>query len=87
MYTVKELRKNSWEKLRSAGDLLKTRKFNNAVYLCGYAVELGLKAHLRRSRVNRLAGDQKRICCDEAAKADDPRFRGICSYSQNKTAC
>jgi HEPN domain-containing protein len=46
MLSVQELRAISNARLRDAEVLLKARRFDGAVYLCGYAVESALKARI-----------------------------------------
>jgi HEPN domain-containing protein len=46
MLSVRELRVIATARLRDAEALLKARRFDGAVYLCGYAVEIALKARI-----------------------------------------
>ncbi len=49
MIAIAELRKTAREHLRLAGILHKNRAYDGAVYHCGYAVEIALKARLCRT--------------------------------------
>lgn len=49
MLSVRELRAISIARLRDAEVLLKARRFDGAVYLCGDAVEIALKARICRT--------------------------------------
>ena len=46
MLTVKELHKIKQSRLRDAKALMIKRRYDGAIYLCGYAVELALKARI-----------------------------------------
>jgi len=46
MPTKYELRKVAWEKFRTAKSLLGQKQWNDASYLCGYAVEILLKVRI-----------------------------------------
>ncbi len=46
MLTIAELRRIAKARLDDAEALLHTRRYDGAVYLCGYAVELALKARI-----------------------------------------
>ncbi len=46
MITKEELRKKAWIEYQDANALLKQKRWDNAVYICGYAIELLLKARL-----------------------------------------
>ena len=46
MKNIKQLRELAWEQIRSAKSLLALRHWNNAANLCGFAVELVLKARI-----------------------------------------
>ena len=46
MISIKDLRAKSRAHLRDAKILLQAKRFDGAAYLCGYAVELGLKARI-----------------------------------------
>ncbi len=43
MMERKELKKIAWARLKDAEVLFNARRYDGAVYLCGYAVELALK--------------------------------------------
>jgi len=47
--TRKDLQQIATARLRDAKALLKTRRFDGGVYLCGYAVEIALKARICRT--------------------------------------
>lgn len=49
MIDRKELRKISKARIRDAEALLSARRFDGSVYICGYAIELGLKARICRA--------------------------------------
>ncbi len=49
MIAIAELRKTAREHLRLAGILHKNRAYDGAVYHCGYAVEIALKARFCRT--------------------------------------
>jgi len=49
MLPVGELRAIARARLRDGEVLLKARRFDGAVYLCGYAVEIALKARICRT--------------------------------------
>ncbi len=49
MITTKDLRAISRERLRDARALLRAKRFDGAYYICGYAVELALKARSCRT--------------------------------------
>ena len=49
MIALAELRKTAREHLRLAGILHKNRAYDGAVYHCGYAVEIALKARICRT--------------------------------------
>jgi HEPN domain-containing protein len=46
MISLKDLRKIAKARLKDAGVLLAARRYDGAIYLCGYAVELTLKAQI-----------------------------------------
>ena len=46
MLKIEELRQIAKERLEEADILWRNKKFDGAVYLCGYAVELGLEARI-----------------------------------------
>jgi HEPN domain-containing protein len=46
MITHKELRKTALERLNDAEALLTANRFDGAMYICGYAVEIALKAKI-----------------------------------------
>ena len=46
MLTKKELKKIAKARLKDAEVLLSGKRFDGAVYLCGYVIELGLKAKI-----------------------------------------
>jgi hypothetical protein len=41
-----ELKRLAADRLKDAQSLLKAKRYNGAIYLCGYAVELALKARI-----------------------------------------
>jgi len=49
MITTKDLRAISRERLRDARALLRAKRFDGTYYVCGYAVELALKARCCRT--------------------------------------
>jgi HEPN domain-containing protein len=49
MIPIKELRKLASARLQDAEILLKGRRYDGAVYLCGYSVELMLKAKISKT--------------------------------------
>lgn len=49
MIALTDLRKTAREHLRPAGILHKNRAYDGAVYHCGYAVEIALKARICRT--------------------------------------
>jgi HEPN domain-containing protein len=49
MISTKELRTISRKRLRDAQVLLRAKRFDGAWYLCGYAIELALKARICRT--------------------------------------
>jgi hypothetical protein len=49
MISRKEIKKVARARLRDAEALVSARRFEGAIYLCGYAVELGLKARICRT--------------------------------------
>ena len=49
MISTKELRTIARERLRDARVLLRAKRFDGAWYLCGYAIELALKARICRT--------------------------------------
>lgn len=49
MISRKEIRKVARARLKDAEALVSARRFEGAIYLCGYAVELGLKARICRT--------------------------------------
>lgn len=49
MLTRTELRNIARGRLRDAETLLQSRRYDGAIYLCGYAVEIALKARICRS--------------------------------------
>ena len=49
MISTKDLRAIARARLRDAQVLLRARRFDGAFYLCGYAVELALKARICRT--------------------------------------
>jgi len=46
MIQVKDLRKIAQARLKDADILLASRRYDGAIYLCGYAIELALKARI-----------------------------------------
>ncbi len=46
MLDRKDLRKLAWERLKDARTLLKEKRYDGAVYLGGYVVEIALKARI-----------------------------------------
>jgi HEPN domain-containing protein len=48
MIQMKDLRKIAQARLKDADILLASRRYDGAVYLCGYAIELALKARICR---------------------------------------
>jgi len=46
MVTLSELRQTARARLADAEALLKARRYDAAVYICGYAVEIALKARI-----------------------------------------
>ena len=49
MIDKKEIKKIAKARLKDAEVLATSRRYEGAIYLCGYAVELGLKARIRRT--------------------------------------
>ena len=49
MISTKDLRAIARARLRDAQALLRARRFDGAYYLCGYAIELALKARICRT--------------------------------------
>lgn len=49
MISRTELRKLAWSRLLDAKVLFNAKRYDGSVYLCGYAVELALKARICRS--------------------------------------
>ena len=49
MLTIAELRKIAKARLDDAEVLLQARRYDGAIYLCGYAVEVALKARICRT--------------------------------------
>jgi len=49
MLDKKEIRKIAKARLKDAEMLVSAQRFEGAIYLCGYAVELGLKARICRT--------------------------------------
>ena len=49
MITASELRQTARARLADAEALLKARRYDAAVYICGYAVEIALKARICKS--------------------------------------
>ena len=74
MITTKDLRAISRERLRDARALLRAKRFDGTYYVCGYAVELALKAR----------------CCRTLKWADFPEtpqdFRGLQSFKTHDLA-
>jgi HEPN domain-containing protein len=46
MIAINELRKIAQARFKDADVLLKARRYDGAIYLCGYAIELALKARV-----------------------------------------
>jgi HEPN domain-containing protein len=46
MIAINELRKISQARIKDADVLFKARRYDGAIYLCGYAIELALKARI-----------------------------------------
>jgi HEPN domain-containing protein len=49
MLPIRDLRRIARARLRDAEVLLRSRRFDGSVYVCGYAVEIGLKARICRA--------------------------------------
>jgi HEPN domain-containing protein len=46
---IRDLHRTARARLRDAEALLRARRFDGSVYVCGYAVEIGLKARICRT--------------------------------------
>ena len=46
MLTVRQLREIARERIKDAEALLRAERFEGAMYICGYAVEMALKARM-----------------------------------------
>lgn len=46
LMTASEFRQKAWAQLKDAEALLRSRRYDAAVYVCGYAVEFALKARI-----------------------------------------
>ncbi len=49
MLAIRDLQKIARARLRDAEVLLRARRFDGSIYVCGYAVEIGLKARICRT--------------------------------------